>query len=159
MRRASRPRLLGAGANRIALALLGVLLIVCGLIVGVHVEKGETASGSGGGAAAGLASRIAASRAASRLTGSTSQPTGSTGQPTSGTVAQLSGGTLSVTTAQGATVKVKTSTGTSVTKTVKTKVKRIQPGETVTVTGAAGSKGAVSAESISVGSSASAPGL
>jgi hypothetical protein len=155
VRRPSRPRLLGAGANRIALALLGVLLIVCGLIVGVHVEKGETASGSGGAAAAGLASRVAASRAASRPNGSTA----STSQPTSGTVAQLSGGTLSVTTAQGATVTVKTSTGTSVTKTVKTKVKRIQPGETVTVTGAAGSKGAVSAESISVGSSASAPGL
>jgi hypothetical protein len=56
VRRPSRPPLLGAGANRIALALLGVLLIVCGLIVGVH----------------------------------------------------RSGGTLSVTTAQGATVKVKT---------------------------------------------------
>jgi hypothetical protein len=152
VRRPSPPRLLGADANRLALTLLGVLLIVCGLIVGVHVEKGETASGSGSGAAAGLASRVAASRAASR-------PAGSTGQPTSGTVAHLSGGTLSVTTVEGATVKVKTSTGTSVTKTAKTKVKRIQPGETVTATGAAGSKGAVSAESISIGSSASAPGL
>ena len=151
MRGLSRPRLLGAGANRPARALRGVLLIACGLIVGVHVEKDESAS-SGGGATAGLSSRVAASRG-------TTEATNGAGQPTSGTVAHLSGSTLSVTTAQGATVKVKTSTGTSVTKTVKAKVKRIQPGETVTITGAAGSKGAVSAESLSVGSSASAPGL
>ena len=58
-----------------------------------------------------------------------------------------------MTSSEGNTVKVKTSPSTSVTKTVKTKVKGIYPGETVTVTGATGSNGTVSAESISVGSS------
>jgi ABC-type microcin C transport system duplicated ATPase subunit YejF len=58
-----------------------------------------------------------------------------------------------VTNSEGNTVKVNTSAATSVTKTVKTKVNGIYPGETVTVTGAAGSGGTVSAESISVGSS------
>jgi hypothetical protein len=58
-----------------------------------------------------------------------------------------------VTNSEGNTVKVTTSPATSVTKTVKASVKGIHPGETVTVTGATGSNGAVSAESISVGSS------
>ena len=58
-----------------------------------------------------------------------------------------------MTNSEGNTVKVTTSAGTSVTKTVKSSVKDIHPGETVTVTGATGSNGALSAESISVGSS------
>ena len=73
-------------------------------------------------------------------------------RPTAGTVAYLAGSTLYVTNSEGNTVKVTTSAGTSVTKTVKASVKGIHPGETVTVTGATGSSGAVSAESISVGS-------
>ena len=60
-----------------------------------------------------------------------------------------------MTNSEGNTVKVTTSAGTSVTKTVKSSVKGIHPGETVTVTGATGSNGAVSAESISVGAGAS----
>ena len=72
-------------------------------------------------------------------------------RPTAGTVAYLAGSTLYVTNSEGNTVKVTTSAGTSVTKTVKASVKDIHPGETVTVTGATGSNGALSAESISVG--------
>jgi hypothetical protein len=53
---------------------------------------------------------------------------------------------------KGETIKVATSAATSVTKTVKAKVKAIHPGETVTITGSTDSKGAVSAESIAVGS-------
>jgi ABC-type microcin C transport system duplicated ATPase subunit YejF len=55
---------------------------------------------------------------------------------------------------EGSTVKVATSAATTVTKTVKAKVKAIHPGETVTITGSTGSKGSVTAESISVGSGA-----
>ena len=69
-------------------------------------------------------------------------------------MAYISGNTLYVTTAEGNTVKVTTSPATTVTKTVKGEVKAIHPGETVTVTGAKASDGAVSAESIRVGSSA-----
>jgi hypothetical protein len=144
----------------IPLALLGALLIAGGFIAGVQVEKGETSSGSTAGAAAGFAA----------LRGGTSSNTASSGKtpaaaaaggfpgtgasrPTSGTVAYLAGNTLYVTNSEGNTVKVKTSSSTSVSKTVKTKVKGIHPGETVTVTGAAGTNGTVSAESISVGSS------
>lgn len=146
----------------IPLALLGVLLIAGGFIAGVQVQKGESSSGSTGGAPAGLASRFAALRGGTSGTGKTPAgvPAGGfpgagtgAGRPTSGTVAYLDGNTLYVTSSEGNTVKVKTSPSTSVTKTVKTKVKGIHPGETVTVTGATGSNGTVSAESISVGSS------
>jgi DNA-binding beta-propeller fold protein YncE len=160
-----RRRLLGAGGNPLALALLGVLLIACGFIGGVLVEKGETPSPSStAGATAGLASRFAALRGAG-TTGATRSSstggaggffgagTGSAGRPTAGTVAYLDGSTLYVTNSEGNTIKVKTSPATSVNKTVTSSVKGIHPGETVTITGSTGSNGAVSAESISVGSS------
>jgi hypothetical protein len=152
----------------IPLALLAVLLIAGGFIAGVKVQKGqETSSGSSGGAAAGLASRFAALRGAGTSSTGTSSAKASTSgaasgfpgaagggsRPTTGTVAYLAGDSLYVTNSEGNTVKVNTSVATSVTETVKTKVKSIHPGETVTVTGATGSNGAVSAESISVGSS------
>jgi hypothetical protein len=146
----------------IPLALLGVLLIAGGFIAGVQVEKGESSSGSTGGVPAGLASRFAALRGGTSGSGKTPAgvPAGGfpgagtgAGRPTSGTVAYLDGNTLYVTSSEGNTVKVKTSPSTSVTKTVKTKVKGIYPGETVTVTGATATNGTVSAESISVGSS------
>jgi hypothetical protein len=152
----------------IPLALTGVLLIACGFIGGVLIEKGETSSSSSTGGAAGLASRFAALRGGAAGTSSTATRSGtaaasfggaggagSTGftRPTAGTVAYLDGSTLYVTNSEGNTVKVTTSAATSVTKTVKSSVDGIHPGETVTITGATGSGGAVSAESISVGSS------
>jgi hypothetical protein len=168
--RRPRRRLLGKGGNPLALSLLGVLLIACGFIGGVLIEKGETSSSSpaasGAGGASGLASRFAALRggasgAGSSTTGGAAAQSsgGSTGagagftRPTSGTVAYLAGSTLYVTNSEGNTVKVKTSAGTTVNKTVKSTVKDIHPGETVTVTGATGSNGAVTAELISAGSS------
>jgi hypothetical protein len=153
----------------IPLALLGALLIAGGFIAGVQVQKGQTSSSSASGAPAGLASGFAGLRGGTSSTGtsSTKASTGSaaggfpgTGaggsRPTIGTVAYLAGNTLYVTNSEGNTIKVHTSPATSVTKTVKTKVKGVYPGETVTVTGATGSNGEVSAESISVGSSGSA---
>lgn len=157
--RRPRRRLFGAGGNPIFLALLAVLLVACGFIGGVLVEKSETSSPSpaGSGAAASLASRFRSLRggtgtSSTSTSGSTSSSAGFA-RPTAGTVAYLAGSTLYVTNSEGNTVKVTTSAGTSVTKTVTASVKGIHPGETVTVTGATGSGGVVSAESISVGSS------
>jgi hypothetical protein len=144
------------------LALLGVLLIACGFIGGVLVEKGETASSSPTGDTSGLAARFAALRGGGSSTGARGAGTGGgaaspfgaggAGRPTLGTVAYLAGSTLYVTNSEGNTVKVTTSAGTSVNKTVKSSVKDIHPGETVTITGASAASGALSAESISVGS-------
>jgi hypothetical protein len=169
-----RRRLLGTGGNPIFLALLGVLLIACGFIGGVLVEKGEIPSSSGSGAA-GLASRFAALRGASGTgsttsssgAGGTSGPAGGgaagaggfagrfggaggAGGATIGEVAYISGSTLYVTDAEGNTVKVTTSPASSITKTVKADVHGIHPGETVVVRGTKGSGGTVSAESIGV---------
>lgn len=157
--RRPRRRLLGAGGNPIPLALTGVLLIACGFIGGVLVEKSQSTSSSSAGAAASLASRFRALRggASSAGTSSTGGAGGSSGsstgfsRPVAGQVAYIAGSTLYVTNSEGNTVKVTTSAGTSVTKTVKATLKGIHPGETVTVTGATGSGGALSAESISVG--------
>jgi hypothetical protein len=73
-----------------------------------------------------------------------------------GQVAYLSGSTLYVTNSEGNTVKVLTSAATSVSKTAKATVKQIRPGETVTVTGATGANGSLSAESIRVGAGSNA---
>jgi hypothetical protein len=163
-----RRRLFGVGANRGPIALMGALLIAAGFIAGVQVQKGNASASSSGTGAASFASRFAAlgkgtSSTGTRLgagstTGTTSAAPGAAGgdsQPTTGTVAYLEGNTLYVTNSEGNTVKVDTSTITTVTKTVKAKVKGIFPGETVTVTGSPGAGGAVKAESISVGSSSS----
>jgi hypothetical protein len=164
-----RRRLLGAGGNPIALALLGVLLIACGFIGGVLVEKGENSSSSSAAAgASGLASRFAGLRGGSTggaAGGATrSSSAGGAGgafgasaanRPTAGTVAYLDGKTLYVTNSEGNTIKVTTSAATTVNKTVTSSVKGIHPGETVTITGSTASNGAMSAESISVGSSGS----
>ncbi|HTU78839.1 MAG TPA: hypothetical protein VMF09_08790 [Solirubrobacteraceae bacterium] len=147
----------------VPLALLGVLLCACGFIGGVLVEKGQGSSGSStGGAASSLASRFASLRggsAASRAGGAGASGTDASGlfgasgaRPTAGTVAYLEGSTLYVTNSEGNTVKVTTSPATSVNKTVKSSVSAVHPGETVTITGSSGANGAVSAESISVGS-------
>jgi hypothetical protein len=158
--RRPRRRLLGVGGNPIPLALLGVLLIACGFIGGVLVEKGENSSSSSTGAAGSLASRFRALRGGTSSAGASSTGGASGGssgssagfsRPTAGQVAYIAGSTLYVTNSEGNTVKVTTSAGTSVTKTVKATLKGIHPGETVTVSGETGSGGAVSAESISVG--------
>jgi hypothetical protein len=173
--RRPRRRLLGAGGNPIFLSLLGVLLVACGFIAGVLVEKGQGSSTSSAGASAGLASRIAGLRgAAGTGTGASADAgtgtgganpsgagragaggfagvfAGAGGGATAGQVAFIAGSTLYVTTAQGNTVKVRTSPASSVTKTVTASVKGIHPGETVLVTGT-NSNGTISAESIRVG--------
>ncbi|MGH2832682.1 MAG: hypothetical protein ACRDK2_07895, partial [Solirubrobacteraceae bacterium] len=66
---------------------------------------------------------------------------------------------LYVTTAEGNTVKVTTSQASTITKTIKAHVKGIHPGETVIVTGAAGTGGAISAESIRVSEAGAGGGL
>jgi hypothetical protein len=148
------------------LALLAVLLIACGFIGGVLVEKGQNgSSGSSSGGASGFAARLrgltgsrsttGAGAGASPFAGASGAAGGAGGAgATVGTVAFLAGNTLYVTSGEGNTVKVKTSAATSVTKTVKTAVRAIHPGESVTVTGTDASDGTVTAAAIRVGTSA-----
>lgn len=149
-----RRRLRGAGGNPVQIALLGVLVTASGFIGGVLVEKGQasTSSTTGGGLGSGLASGLASGLTASR--GPTA-PSGLLGRragagATIGEVTYISGGTLYVSDFEGNTVKVKTSAASAITKTVKTRVHDIHPGETVIVRGTKDASGAVNAESVSV---------
>jgi len=162
----------------IPLALFAVLLIACGFIGGVLVQKGQggTASASGGvngafasrlaaltGAAPGAGTGAGAGGGATSAGGSGSKGGasafprlgGSAGGVTTGEVAYVRGNTLYVTDSQGNTVKVNAAAGSKVTKTVSTSAKSIHPGTTVVVLGSKGKNGSISASSISVGSSAS----
>lgn len=146
------------------LALAAVLLAALGFIGGVLVEKGQGSSPSSAsaGAASGFASRLraAAGTGAGRFAAGSSAGAraGSSGagfaRPTVGTVAYLEGSTLYVTNSEGDTVKVTTTQATGVTKSVKSAVSGIHPGESVTIAGSSGANGSISAESITVGSSA-----
>ena len=180
--RRPRRRLFGAGGNPIPLALIGVLLIASGFIGGVLVEKGQSSSSPAAGGAADLASRFAALRGAAGAGtggGSASLGRGAAGGSagslfgggggagagaggagaTVGQVAYVSRHTLYVTNAEGNTIKVTTSAGSTVSKTVKSDVKGIHPGETVIVTGATGADGSISAESIRVSEAGASGGL
>jgi hypothetical protein len=151
----------------VPLALLAVLLIACGFIAGVLVEKGQssTSSSSPAGSGASLASRFAALRGGgARGGGGAAGGAGAPGSAASagasaGQVAYVAGSTLYVTNAEGNTIKVATSAATNVTKSVKATIKAIHPGETVAVTGATDTNGAITAESIRVGAGAVGGGL
>ncbi len=136
------------------LALAAVLLIACGFVAGVLVEKGQTSSSAGGSAsgAGAIASRLRA------LTGAGGGAGGASAQgfarPASGTVSFVSGSTLYISGLESNTVKVRTSAATTVTKSVRSSVHDIHPGETVTVTGSTSSDGTVDAEAIRVGGGA-----
>jgi hypothetical protein len=159
----------------IPLALLAVLLIACGFIAGVLVQKGQGGPASpSGGASGGFPSGLAALKGAVPGTGGAGE-TGSSGGSgaqgggrafpgiggagsggvTTGEVAYVRGNTLYVTDSQGNTVKVNAAAGSKVTKTVNTKAKSIHPGATVVVLGSKAKNGSISASSISVSSAAS----
>ncbi len=142
----------------IPVALLGVLLLACGFIGGVLVEKGQTSSSGSGTSASDLASRLAGLRSSGSAAGGgfagRSAGLGGAGGATIGEVSYISGDTLYVTDAEGNTVKITASPASAITKTVKADVHGIHPGETVVVRGAKGANGVVSAESISVGGAA-----
>jgi hypothetical protein len=158
----------------IPLALLAVLLIACGFIGGVLVQKGQGGTASPSGGASGRFPSLAALKGAvpgAGAGGGTSSAGGSTanggpsafpgirgagsGGVTTGEVAYVRGNTLYVTDSQGNTVKVSAAAGSKVTKTVSTKASSIHPGATVVVLGSKAKNGSISASSISVSSAAS----
>ncbi|MFZ2049380.1 MAG: hypothetical protein WAU69_00455, partial [Solirubrobacteraceae bacterium] len=107
------------------LALGAVLLIACGFIGGVLVEKAQTSSGSSAGSSSSFSALRSAlggasgTRGAGASTGANSFLNRIGGGATVGQVAYVHGGTLYVTNAEGNTVKVSTSEASTVSKTVK----------------------------------------
>ncbi len=160
----------------VPLALLATLLVACGFIAGVLVQKGQgTTASSPGAAGSGFAARLAALKGAAPGAGGASSGAGSAsragartfpgfggssggagGAVTTGEVAYVRGNTLYVTDSQGNTVKVNASTAAKVTRTVSTEARSIRPGSTVVVLGNKANNGSVSATSITVNSAAGA---
>jgi hypothetical protein len=158
----------------IPLVLLAVLLIACGFIGGVLVQKGQGGTASPSGGASGFPARLAALKGAvpgAGAAGGTGSAGGSgakggasafpgiggagSGGVTTGEVAYVRGSTLYVTDSEGNTVKVRAAAGSKVTKTVSTKANSIHPGATVVVLGSKAKNGSISASSISVSAAAS----
>jgi hypothetical protein len=155
----------------VPVTLMAVLLLACGFLAGVLVEKGQSNSNSVASGGSALVSRFAGLRGAAGAGAGAASGAGGLfarsgaggaggagAAATVGEVANVDGGTLYVTTAEGNTVKVTTAPGLSVTKTVNANVSAIHPGETVIVTGPSGANGSISASSIRLGGSTSAGG-
>jgi hypothetical protein len=161
-----RPRMQLVTKWSVLLAIL--LACAIGFFVGVRIEKSKIPAAS---TASGTASRFAAlaggasgskgalaSGFASRFGGSFP------GAGTSGSVTAIDGNTLYVKESSGNTVKVKLSSATAITKEAPVAKTKIFPGDEVTVVGASGSDGTVSATRLtdsgsnSAGSAASSAG-
>jgi hypothetical protein len=162
--------------NRYTAALAALVIGGACFYAGVRVEKSQVSSTSGTAASglSALASRFGA--ASGSASGATSRRTAggagfaaggfgggapgdaAGGGATSGTIATINGDTLDVTETSGNTVKVKLSDATTLTKTVSVSKKSLFPGDTVSVTGSAGSGGTVTATALSDSGSGSGSG-
>jgi hypothetical protein len=129
-------------------AILVVLLVAAaGIWGGATLEKHH-----GSGTTAATSSGLAAFRAA-RTRGAGSGAPGAAGATASsgasGTVTVLQGNTLWLTAANGSLVKVKLTNTTTVTRNADSTKSALRPGDTVTVQGATGKNGTVTASSVS----------
>ena len=139
-------------------ALLAVVLVAGGFWGGAELQKNQGGSSS---SLAGVAARFrsAAGAGATGATGSTASRFGGLFASTAaaaGTISVVDGNTLYVDdTSTGSIVKVTLTKSTTVTRNADAAAIDLRPGDTVTVQGATGSSGAVTATSVS----ATAPGV
>jgi hypothetical protein len=131
----------------LTVALVAGLVAAGAFVGGVEAQKhlgSNTASGNAAGSSQ-LAGRFG--RGAPSVAGASA----GSADFTAGTVTAIKGSTLYVTDASGNIVKVSTSAGSQVTKTVTGKVADIRPGDTVVVRGTKGKNGTVAASAITLG--------
>lgn len=125
-----------------------------GFIAGVEVEKGQVSSSSSGTgllrAASGATGAAGAGRAGgfAGLSSGGGSSTGGGSQATVGTVASISPPNIYVTDSAGNTIKVITSSGSTITRQVSGTANQIHSGDNVVVTGLAQSDGSVVASSV-----------
>jgi hypothetical protein len=133
-----RPR--ARPVTPVRLTLLAVLLLAAGFIGGVEVQKRSGSSSPGSPTS--FAGRFAGANATRGGGGTASDPSSGA---TVGQVADVHGRTLYVTGSGGATVKVRTTSSTKVTRTAVSHVRAVHPGDTVVVQGSTSSSGTVKA--------------
>jgi hypothetical protein len=148
--------------NRRSAALGALVTCAIGFYAGIRVEKGQlsnssSAVGSGAGGGGGRAAAFAALAGRGGATGSSATGASGSGRGAAtgapgggfggagganasfGTVAGVKGKTILVTDTSGNTVKVKITSSTKITKNQSVSRHAIRPGDTLVVTGAAGS--------------------
>jgi hypothetical protein len=139
--------------------ILGVgLLAAATFLAGIEAQKQWGGNDSNGSRFGGRAAAFGAG------TGTTTGATGANGAAqgaggfgrgggglATGTVKLVQGSTIYVTTTDGNTVKVTVPSSTAITKSVKTKLSGVQPGDTVTAIGTASSDGVIKATSVRLG--------
>jgi hypothetical protein len=131
-------------ATRWTVATSVVILLALGFIGGVLVQRGQqpaAAAGPQAAAGAGAGQGFGAGR-----TGGTGDGGGAA--PVAGKVSSVDGRTLYVTTNEGTTVKVRASSSAKVTRTAKSSVGAVHPGDTVVITGSTAASGTVTAADI-----------
>jgi hypothetical protein len=147
-------------APKLTLALVVLVAAAGAFALGALAQKHWGSSSSGGargggaGAFAAFGSRAGASGGKAGAAGGFRGFGGTAGGGSAfetGTVTLIKGSTLYVTDASGNTVLVKTTPGSSVTKTVSGTVRSIVPGDTVTVVGTQAANGSYTARSIAIG--------
>jgi hypothetical protein len=139
------------------LSLAALVLIGCGFLAGVLVEKGQLPTSGPAAtsnfATAGAAGRLFAARGAGSGTGSPSAS-----GLLSGEVSFVAGNTLYVVNREGRTVKVRSSAGTKITRSVSAPLSTIHPGEIVIASGLSGAGGTFIAETIRAGAAGESGG-
>jgi hypothetical protein len=141
----------------VTIVLLLVLWAAGGFIGGVLVQKGQQSGGSsvsGTGFAARFAARGGGATGGSGASGAAGSRFGSLfggggSGATIGTVSSIDGKTLYVTETSGNTVAVLTTSSSKITKSESVHSGSIRPGDSVVVEGIAGSKGKITASSVS----------
>jgi hypothetical protein len=133
---AAAPRKL---VNRTTVGLAGLVVALGGFIAGVQVQKS-----TGTPAAAPATNRAALSGAGGQAGGGVQNRASST----TGTVKLVDGSTVYIQTAAGEVVTVRTSAGTAVQLAQTAKVSDLKAGASVTIEGAAGTDGVVTATKV-----------
>jgi hypothetical protein len=137
-----------------AAALLALVLLAGGFWAGAALQKSQ---GSGSSTLAGVAARLRSALGAGATGGAGSRFGGlfAGGGATVGTISTVDGDTLYVTTSTGSIVRVTLSKSTTITRNADASAVDLRPGDTVTVEGATGARGSLAATSVS----ATAPGV
>lgn len=152
-----RPQRGWTPARRFTIALVAALLVMAGFVGGIAAQK-SFGSTSASAAPSGFGAGQAPPGGATAGGQGQGQPQGQgqgQGDVTAGTVKMVDAGTVYVTTASGATVKVATTDSSRVVKMSVGTAGDITPGDSIVVQGNAGADGTVAATSVTVG----APGV
>jgi hypothetical protein len=128
-------------ATRWTVATSVITLLAIGFIGGALVQRGRQPAAS-------TAPQAAAAAGAGARPGAAIGGDGGGAAPVAGKVSSVDGRTLYVTTNQGTTVKVRASASAKVTRTAKSSVGAVHPGDTVVITGSTAASGTVTAAQI-----------